>query len=74
MMMPNRIKELLDQKGKTPYWLHKQTKISTQTIYSLVTPTAPTIDDMRYRTVKAVADALGVEPEELKPKQQGEAS
>lgn len=34
--MRNRLKELLEQKARTPYWLAKETGISRTTAYSLI--------------------------------------
>jgi transcriptional regulator with XRE-family HTH domain len=61
----NRIKELLDSQGKSAYWLAKQTGISTQSIYNIINSDL-NIDEMQYRTVRRIASALGVSPEELR--------
>ena len=61
----NRISKILEQQGKTPYWLAKQTGISTQSIYKIVNNDLD-IDDMQYRTVRLIAQALGVNPEDLR--------
>lgn len=63
--VPNRISELLTQRKKTPYWLAKETGISQQSIYHILKSNLD-IDDMQYRTVRLIADALGVEPEDLR--------
>lgn len=61
----NRINQILEGKGKTPYWLAKETRISTQTIYKLIGKDVD-IDDMKYKTVRLIASALNVDIEELR--------
>lgn len=63
-MERNRIKDLLDQQGKTMYWLAKETGLSNQAILDLVN-SEDIPGGTRWRTMKIIARALGVNIEDL---------
>lgn len=65
VIVANRIEKILEKQGKTPYWLAKETRISNQTIYKLINRGID-IDDMKYKTVRLIADALNVDIEDLR--------
>lgn len=67
--VPNRIKEFLDRQEKTAYWLAKETGISTQSIYNIVKGDLD-IDNLQYRTVRLIAQALGVDTEDLRSEEE----
>jgi DNA-binding Xre family transcriptional regulator len=62
MTMRNRIKQVLDSKGKTRYWLWKETRLSQNTAYRLY-------DDPEHIPNGEVLDrlcrVLSVQPGEL---------
>lgn len=62
----NKVKELLDAKGKTAYWLARQTNIPDKTIYALIKRDPLYIDEMTYGVIRRVSEALGVKPEDLR--------
>jgi DNA-binding Xre family transcriptional regulator len=60
----NKIKGLLDEQGRSIYWLANQVDMSYQAIHRLVTsPTIP--DGTSYSTLKRISDALGVGIDDL---------
>jgi DNA-binding Xre family transcriptional regulator len=58
MTMRNRLKEVLEQRGKTPYWLAKETGISLTTAYSLV----KTRKTPNEKVMNAICRALECQP------------
>lgn len=63
-MPRNRIKELLDERGKSIYWLTNQVDMSYQAIHKLVSSdTIP--DGTSYGTLKRISEALQVGIEDL---------
>lgn len=54
-MLSLRIKELLEEKGKTPYWLGKQTGISPNNIGKICNGETSTI---RFDTLEKICIAL----------------
>lgn len=62
----NKVKEMLDKMGRTPYWLARQTGIPNKTIYALCDRDPLNIDEATYGVITKVAEALGVGPEDLR--------
>lgn len=62
----NKVRDLLEQRGKTPYWLARQANLPDRTVYALVERDPFRIDEATYGVVRKVARALGVDPEELR--------
>jgi putative transcriptional regulator len=58
-MLRLRIDELLQQKGKTVYWLGKQPGLTDMTVYRLRYGKTGAI---KFETIEALCDALGCEP------------
>lgn len=67
IVVANRISKLLEDQGRTPYWLAKNTHISTQSIYHII-QNGTDIDEMKYKTLRLIAQALGVGIEDLRAK------
>lgn len=65
IVVPNKIKKYLDEKDKTRYWLARESGISTQSIYNILKKDVD-IDDLKYKTVRMIANALNVEIEDLR--------
>jgi len=64
MSAMNNIKNLLTERGKSIYWLHKQVGMSYQAVHKLVN--APAIPPgTTWGTLTRIAAALGVGVEEL---------
>lgn len=60
----NRIKDILDDQGKSIYWLAKQIKMSYQAVHSLVN--APHIPEgTSYGTLKRICEVLNVGIDDL---------
>lgn len=58
MAVKNRLKEVLEEQGKTPYWLAKETGISRTTAYSLV----KTRKIPNEKVMDAICKALNCQP------------
>lgn len=58
-MIRTRLPELLEQRGKTLYWLSKQTETAYSTIHKL--STAKT-DAISFRVLEAICRALDCKP------------
>ena len=61
-MLKLRVNEILESKGKTPYWLGKQTGISQNNIGKICNGETSTI---RFDTLEKICDALDCSIEEL---------
>lgn len=59
----DKIQELLDKKGKTAYWLAKETGISETMIYSLRNGKAK---DIGFTKMEKIADVLNVSLDEFR--------
>lgn len=61
-MLKLRVNEILEYKGKTPYWLSKQTGISPNNIGKICNGETNTI---RFDTLEKICEALDCSIEEL---------
>ena len=61
-MLKLRVNEILESKGKTPYWLGKQTGISQNNVGKICNGETSTI---RFDTLEKICDALDCSIEEL---------
>lgn len=61
-MLRLRVNEILESKGKTPYWLGKQTGISQNNIGKICNGETSTI---RFDTLEKICDSLDCSIEEL---------
>ncbi len=61
-MITTRITELLEQRGKTLYWLSKETGTAYSTVHKLGSSST---DGISFRVLDRVCDALECEPGDL---------
>jgi len=61
-MVKLRLSELLKEKGRSAYWLAKETRMAQGVVWNMVSGKTKAI---HFETVNRICDALGCEPGDL---------
>ena len=62
----NKARDILAERGKTAYWLARQTNLPEKTVYALIEREPLRVDETTYGVIRKVARALGVSIEDLR--------